>query len=210
MYERIIDAQSGQRHWLAVALPKAAPAIGTSTVLILARIWNANGAEHSVGNGWLMGILATAAALAGGSVATGRNADSVLAGTAFAAAGTLAFAGVAAYADDLPLPLLLWGIATVLAYALAARYWRTDRRETVAYQRRTIERHENHQHTETVEIIRARARVETAREGGAYATALAAALTARAALPGFDPAALSRAGLPDLPLNHTAIEGTRK
>ncbi|WP_198357991.1 hypothetical protein [Streptomyces fildesensis] len=191
---------------ILAALPKAAPAIATSTVLILARIWNANGAEHSVGDAWLMGILATGAAIAGGSAASGRNGDSTLAGTAFAASGTLAFAGVAAYADGLPLPLLLWAVATVLAYALAARYWRTDRRESVAYDRRTVERHEDHRHIETVEVIRARAQVESAQAGGAYATALAAALTARATLPGFDPAALTRSGLPELPATNTSRE----
>jgi hypothetical protein len=36
------------RHWLADAAPKAAPVIATSTVLILARLWNAHGAEHSI------------------------------------------------------------------------------------------------------------------------------------------------------------------
>ncbi|MCM2419005.1 hypothetical protein [Streptomyces sp. RKAG293] len=191
---------------IMAALPKAAPAIATSTVLILARIWNANGAEHSVGDAWLMGTLATGAAIAGGSAASGRNGDSTLAGTAFAASGTLAFVGVAAYADGLPLPLLLWAVATVLAYALAARYWRTDRRETVAYDRRTVERHDDHRHVETVEVIRARAQVESAQAGGAYATALAAALTARATLPGFDPAALTRSGLPELPATNATWE----
>lgn len=34
------------RHWLTIAAPKAAPAVATTTVLALARIWNANGAEH--------------------------------------------------------------------------------------------------------------------------------------------------------------------
>ncbi|MFI9101672.1 hypothetical protein ACIGXA_14225 [Streptomyces fildesensis] len=185
-------------HQLIAALPKVAPALATSTVLILARIWNANGAEHSVGDAWLIGVLATGAAMAGGASATGRNADATVTGMAFTAAGTLAFAGVAAYSADLPLPLLLWAIATVLAYALAARYWRTDRRETVAYDRRTVERHEDHRHVETVEVIRARAQVESAHAGSVYATALAAALTARAALPGFDPAALAASGLPEL------------
>ncbi|MFI9104955.1 hypothetical protein ACIGXA_31065 [Streptomyces fildesensis] len=194
-----MNEQITARHWLAMALPKAAPAIATSTVLILARVWNANGAQHSIGNAALMVVLATGAAAAGAFASAGRAGDSVIAGTAFATSGALALTGVAGYADGMSLPLLLWALATAVAYGLAARYWRTDRRETVAYQRRTIERHENHQHTETVEIIRARAQVETAREGGAYATALAAALTARAALPGFDPAALAAGGLPELP-----------
>lgn len=54
-----------QRHWLTLAAPKAAPALATSTVLILGRIWNANGAEHSVGNAALMVVLAAGAATAG-------------------------------------------------------------------------------------------------------------------------------------------------
>lgn len=53
------------RHWLALAAPKVAPALATSTVLILGRIWNANGAEHSVGNAALMVVLAAGAATAG-------------------------------------------------------------------------------------------------------------------------------------------------
>ncbi|MCZ4125781.1 hypothetical protein [Streptomyces sp. H39-S7] len=191
--------QTTARHWLTAAVPKAAPALATSTVLILARIWNANGAQHSTGDAWLMAVLAAGAAIAGSSSAAGFNGDGTATAMAFTAAGTLAFAGVAAYADGLPLPLLLWAIATVLAYTLAARYWRIDRREALTYDRRTVERHEDHRHIETVEVIRARAQVESAQAGGAYATALAAALTARAALPGFDPAALAASGLPELP-----------
>jgi hypothetical protein len=188
-----------QRHWLAEAAPKAAPAIATSTVLILARLWNAHGAQHSIGDATIMGALAIGAAFAGSKLASGRSGEPVAAAIGFTAAGTLAFAGVAAYADGLPLPLLLWGIATVLGYVLTTRQRRTERRETTAYERATIDRRETQRHVETVEVIRARAQVETAREGSAYATALAAALTTRATLPGYDPAALTAAGLPELP-----------
>ncbi|WP_336318722.1 hypothetical protein [Streptomyces lavendofoliae] len=190
------------RHWLALAAPKAAPAVATSTVLILGRIWNANGAEHSIGNAALMVVLAAGAATAG-TVAAGRLGDSTIAGTAFAASGGLALAGVAGYADGVSLPLLLWALATTVAYGLAARYWRTDRRETVAHERHTVERREEHAHVERVEALRAGAQIEVAREGAAYAQALAAALTARAALPGFDPAQLTQAGLPELPTTRT-------
>lgn len=186
------------RHWLAAALPKAAPAIATTTVLALARIWNANGAEHSVGNAVLMGALSLGAAAAG-VVAGNATGDSVLVGTAFAASGALAFAGVAGYADGLPLPLLLWSLATAGAYALAARYWRTDRRETVAYERQMSERHAEYAHLERVETLHATTQIEVARSGAAYAESLAQALVTRAALPGFDPTALERAGLPALP-----------
>ncbi|MFJ6901856.1 hypothetical protein [Streptomyces hokutonensis] len=186
------------RHWLAIVAPKAAPAIATTTVLALARIWNANGAEHSVGNAALMTVLSAGAAAAG--VAAGSHTgDSVLVGTAFAASGALAFAGVAGYADGLPLPLLLWSLATAGAYALAARYWRTDRRDTVAHERHVSDRREEYAHIERVETLHATTQIEVARTGAAYAEALAQALVTRATLPGFDLAALERAGLPQLP-----------
>ncbi|MFK8907561.1 hypothetical protein [Streptomyces sp. YS-3] len=194
------------RHWLALAAPKAAPALATSTVLILGRIWNANGAEHSVGNAALMVVLATGAATAGAFASAGRAGDSVIAGTAFAASGGLALAGVAGYADGIPLPLLLWALTTAVAYGLAARYWRTDRRDTIAHERHTIERRETHAHVERVEALRAGAQIEVARTGAAYAEQLATALITRATLPGFDPDQLIRAGLPELPATHTAKE----
>ncbi|MER5853190.1 hypothetical protein ABT126_41190 [Streptomyces sp. NPDC002012] len=196
-----------QRHWAVLAAPKVAPAVATSTVLILGRIWNANGAEHSTGNAALMVVLAAGAATAGAFAAAGRGGgDGVLAGTAFATSGTLALAGVAGYADGLPLPLLLWAVATAVAYGLAARYWCTDRRDALAHDRQTTVRREEHGHIERVEAIRGRTQIEVARETGAYADALAAALIARATLPGFDPAALTRAGLPELPATDTTKE----
>ncbi|UYB41696.1 hypothetical protein SLV14_004485 [Streptomyces sp. Je 1-4] len=187
------------RHWLAAAAPKAAPALATSTVLILARIWNANGAEHSVGDAVLMTALSLGAAVAGALASVGRAGDGVIAGTAFATSGALALAGVAGYADGLSLPLLLWALSTAVTYGLAARHWRTDRREAAAHDRHIGERREEHAHVERVEALRAGAQIEVAREGAAYATALAQAITARSALPGFNAAELTHAGLPELP-----------
>ncbi|WP_093801130.1 hypothetical protein [Streptomyces sp. Wb2n-11] len=194
------------RHWLALAAPKAAPAVATSTVLILGRVWNANGAEHSTGNAALMVVLAAGAATAGAFASAGRAGDPVIAGTAFASSGALALAGVAGYADGLPLPLLLWALATTAAYGIAARYWRTDRRDTLAHERHTTQRREEHGHIERVEALRAGAQIEVAREGAQYAQALAQALIHREALPGFDPTQLTRAGLPELP----AIENPKE
>ncbi|MGW2853410.1 hypothetical protein ACWDAZ_15685 [Streptomyces sp. NPDC001215] len=191
------------RHWLAAAMPKAAPALATTTVLALARIWNANGAEHSVGNAVLMTALSFAAAGAGVCASIGRAGDSVIAGTAFAASGSLALAGVAGYADGLSLPVLLWALATAIAYGLAARYWRTDRRERIAHERQTTARREDHAHIERVEALRAGAQIEVARTGAAYAEQLAQALITRAALPGFDVKAVEASGLPELPTIHT-------
>ncbi|MYS23620.1 MULTISPECIES: hypothetical protein [unclassified Streptomyces] len=48
------------------------------------------------------------------------------------------------------------------------------------------------------------ASIEIARAGGDYGAGLAAALTARATLTGCDPAALSTAGVPELPTTETA------
>ncbi|MGY1499807.1 hypothetical protein ACW4TU_25055 [Streptomyces sp. QTS52] len=175
-------------------------------MLALARIWNANGAEHSVGNAVLMTALSLAAAAAGACASVGRSGDSTVAGTAFAASGALAFAGVAGYADGLPLPLLLWSVATAGAYGLAARYWRRDRRDTVAYERHVNERREERAHIERVESLRAVTQVEVARTGAAYAEQLAQALVARAALPGFDPKALEVAGLPELAASKAEAE----
>ncbi|WP_328553409.1 hypothetical protein [Streptomyces sp. NBC_00358] len=194
------------RHWLAIIAPKATPAIATSTVLILARIWNANGAEHSIGNAVLMTALSLAAAAAGMCASIGQAGDPVIAGTAFAASGGLALAGVAGYADGLSLPLLLWVLATAVAYGLAARYWRTDRRELIAYERQTSARLEEHAHTERVEALRAGAQIEVARTGAAYAEQLAQALITRAVLPGFDSKAVEAAGLPELPSISTGKE----
>ncbi|QQM42740.1 hypothetical protein [Streptomyces liliifuscus] len=194
-----MNEQIVARHWLALIAPKAAPALATSTVLIVARIWNANGAEHSVGNAVLMTALSLAAAAAGACASVGRAGDPVIAGTAFAASGGLALAGVAGYADGLSLPLLLWVLATAVAYGLAARYWRDDRRTRVAYERHVSDRREERAHIERVETIRGTTQIEVARTGAAYAEQLAAALTARAMLPGFDPKTLETAGLPELP-----------
>ncbi|WP_328311572.1 hypothetical protein OG432_15810 [Streptomyces sp. NBC_00442] len=187
------------RHWALDLAPKAAPALATTTVLILGRIWNANGAEHSVGNAALMVVLAAGAAAAGAFSSGNHVGGSVIAGTAFAASGGLALAGVAGYADGLSLPILLWALATAVAYGLAARYWRTDRREAVTYERQTLGQREVHAHVERVEALRAGAQIEVARSGAAYAEQLANALITRAGLPGYNPQAITDAGLPELP-----------
>ncbi|MEN8650370.1 hypothetical protein ABCR94_06950 [Streptomyces sp. 21So2-11] len=185
------------RHWLTLAAPKAAPAVATTTVLILGRIWNANGAEHSVGNAALMVVLAAGAAAAGASLS--RTGNAPLAATGYAVSGSLALSGIAGYADGISLPLLLWALATTLAYGMAARHWRTDRRADVAHHQHLSERREEHGHIERVEALRAGAQIEVARSGAAYAEQLATALITRATLPGYDPKALTGAGLPQLP-----------
>ncbi|MEV4871611.1 hypothetical protein [Streptomyces syringium] len=186
------------RHWVTAVGPKAAPAVATSTVLILARIWNANGAEHSTGAAALMGTLAAGAAAAGLASINGHHGDGTLAATAFGLSGALAVTGVAAYADSIAPGLVLWAIATVLGYVLAARYRRHDRRETTAHTQHMEIRREDHRHAETIEIIRARTQTEAL----AYAVALSDARAHRDGLPGFThptPAQLTGVALPELP-----------
>ncbi|MFJ2407055.1 hypothetical protein ACIOUE_37810 [Streptomyces xanthochromogenes] len=178
--------------------PKAAPAIATTTVLVLARLWNANGAEHSAGAATLMGALALGTAAAGVVVTNGHHGDPATTALTFTASGTLAFAGVGAYSADLPLPLLLWAVATVLGYILAFRYWREDRRDGDAYGRHMETLRESHRHVETVTTIQARALVDSrylelqsAQESTRQASALVEALTARAQLPAHHLSALA-------------------
>ncbi|MER7172635.1 hypothetical protein [Streptomyces mesophilus] len=191
------------KHWLALAVPKAAPALATSTVLILARIWNANGAEHSAGGAMLMGTLAATSAAAG-IYCGDRLGDTTVTVTAFTGSAALTLAAVAAYSDGLSLPLLLWAIATLIGYGLAARLWRKERREQAHFERQRSERQEEHAHVERVTAIEAGSRIEVAR--AAYAEQLATALIHRAGQPAFDPAALAEAGLPQLPALDTFKE----
>lgn len=121
----IHDRTGGIRYWT----PRVAPAVTTTTVLIAARVWNADGAEHAVGAGLLMGAFAVGSGAAGLASACKQHGDPVITALGFAGAGTFAMAGVAAYTGPLPLPILLWLIATIAVYAVCARYWREDRRE---------------------------------------------------------------------------------
>ncbi|MFG2820245.1 hypothetical protein ACGFX4_12540 [Kitasatospora sp. NPDC048365] len=168
--------------WLRDHGPRIAPGLTTTTVLILARVWNANGAEHSIGNAILMGALSLGSAAAGYVSANGRHGHEIITATAFTGSGALALAGVAAYSDGLPLPLLLWVLATAAVYALAARHWREDKRDALAHDRtyalRSLERGTDLQ----IAAVDAQARIEVAREATAYATQLTAAILERHAI----------------------------
>jgi hypothetical protein len=194
---------------------KAAPLAATSSVLLLAR---AADAEHNTGDAVIVGALAVGMALGGLKVADASHGDKTTTAMTLTAAATLGFAGVAAYSDGWGLPLLLWSVSTVLAYVFTNRYWREDRRAGEVHRRRMQADRARHQHKEAVEAMRASAAVETARlelasaDAGVLAatrlaevlythrpqlpsqaaprTALAAAIEARATLPGFDAQAL--------------------
>lgn len=158
--------------------PRAVPVLTTTTVLIAARWWNTQGAEGSWETVALMGAFA-----ASGFGVAALDDGPVMRTVGFSVAGAAATAGVAAYSDGLALPVLLWLLATVLVYAVTARRWRTERRETLAFDRESVVRRESFAHVETVEAMRARAAVDTA-AARAYAVELAAAYRQRAALDG--------------------------
>lgn len=164
---------SGIRHWT----PRVAPAITTTTVLIAARAWNADGAEHSIGAAILMGSLAVGSAGFGIASAGGENSNPTITALSFAGAGAFATAGVAAYSDGLPLPILLWLLATIAVYAVCSRYWREDLRAELDHQRAMEKTREDHRHGLQVEALRGKTaeRVAETTRDAAYAAQLLAA-----------------------------------
>ncbi len=100
------------------------PGLTTTTVLILARIWNEQGAAQNVGDAVLMGSLAALSAAAGTVSALGQNGHGEITATAYGASASLALTAVAAYTPQWPLALLMWLLSTSAVYALAAPHWR--------------------------------------------------------------------------------------
>lgn len=156
---------------------RTAPAICTTTILAAARAWNINGAEHSVGAAFLMGAFAAGSGFGGFVSACKPHGDPAITAIGLAGAGTFAMAGVAAYTDPLPLPILLWLIATIATYAMAARYWRDDRREELRHLRAMERERAQHRHAIEVEGIRGRTaeKVAETTKDAAYAVQLLAA-----------------------------------
>jgi hypothetical protein len=124
-----------------------APPISTGTLLILARWWNAEGAAHNMNDAVLM----VALGLAAGTGASYVAGDSTAASIALAAGGACLALAPAVYATELALPLMLWVLATVLAYVVAVR-GRRARDEVRA----------GRAHTVDVERVRADATVKAA------------------------------------------------
>ncbi|MQS18020.1 hypothetical protein F7Q99_38995 [Streptomyces kaniharaensis] len=100
------------------------PVLTTTTVLILARIWNEQGAVQDVGDAVLMGTLSGLSAAAGTVSALGKNGHGEITATAYGASASLALTAVAAYTPSWPLALLMWVLSTAAVYALAAPHWR--------------------------------------------------------------------------------------
>ncbi|MCX4554598.1 hypothetical protein [Streptomyces sp. NBC_01500] len=177
------------------------PVITTSTALILARIWHEQGAANSVGDMALMIALAAGSFAAACVSAAHRNSDAVTTAVAFTASGAFAIIGPAAYTESWALSMLLWLVATVLVYVVSSRHWRAARqlRETRDHEL-ALARLDSATTVATAVIDR-----DAKAQALAYGLTLAAAVEHRAQLDPitYDPAALTKAGLPELP-GHTA------
>jgi hypothetical protein len=190
--------------WLAAHAYRAVPALSTGTMLVLARIWHIQGADQSPGAVALMIALAGGAFAAAAISARGEHGDPLITATAFTASGAFGLAAPVAYTDSWALACLIWLIATVLVYALAARHWRAARalREARAHEL-ALARLAHTAHV-TVAHLQAHERAQAL----AYGLALHQALDQRHRLDPitYNPAALYQAGLPDLPALGTQKE----
>lgn len=124
--------------WIRRAAGYAAPAVLPTAVLLAARWWSVEGAEHSIGDGILSGAAAGGALLVGWISA--NNSDHLSRGAAvgFSLAGTAAAAGIVAYSGGLALPALLWVMSSGLALKLASLARAAEQR----HQRRLAEKEE--------------------------------------------------------------------
>jgi hypothetical protein len=176
---------------------RVAPVITTSTALALARIWHEQGAAHSVGNMVLMVALSGGAFAAATVSAIHRNSEPITTAVAFTAAGAFAAIGPAAYTESWALATLIWLVATVLVYLTSARHWRAARQAR-----------EEREHELALARLDSYTQIEGARittdartQALAYGLMFAEAAAHRRHLDPttYDPAALQRAGLPELP-----------
>lgn len=177
------------------------PVITTSTALILARIWHEQGAADSVGNMTLMIALAAGSFAAACVSAAHRNGDAITTAAAFTASGAFALIGPAAYTESWALSMLLWLVATVLVYVVSSRHWRTARQLREARDHELALARLDSATTVATAVIDRDAKAQAL----AYGLTLARAVEQRIQLDSttYDPAALTKAGLPELP-GHTA------
>ncbi|MBV9025212.1 MAG: hypothetical protein JO362_15795 [Streptomycetaceae bacterium] len=203
-YDQHLPAMPPQIHhtgatWLCAYSGRVVPVITTSTALALARIWHEQGAAHSIGDMALMVALSGGAFAAACVSAANRHSDAVTTAVAFTAAGAFALIGPAAYTESWALAALIWCVATVLVYITSARHWRTARQAR-----------EEREHELALARLDSLTRITSASierdnkaQALAYGLMFAQAVEDRRRLDPttYDPAALQKAGLPELPAN---------
>lgn len=183
---------------------RVVPIITTSTALILARLWHEQGAAESAGNMALMLALAAGSFAAACVSASHRNSDAVTTAVAFTASGAFALIGPAAYTASPALAMLLWLVATVLVYVVSARHWRAARQDREARDHELVLARLDSATTVATAVLDRDAKAKAL----AYGLTLARAVEQRIQLDPFtyDPAELTKAGLPELP-GSTRVRG---
>ncbi|MFF3256496.1 hypothetical protein ACFYWP_37195 [Actinacidiphila glaucinigra] len=164
--------------------------VGAGTLLALARIWNAQGAEHSPGAAALMLTFGAAS----GFFAV-KNEDETVAATFSSTALTFGALAVGVYSDPIAPALIIWAVAVIASCVLIARSRRDDQRVATAHSNNMEVRNLERGADITIAKVDAHARIEVAREQSATAAAMEEARAHRAALADgpLDPMAMLRA-----------------
>ncbi|WP_374778711.1 hypothetical protein OG756_42165 (plasmid) [Streptomyces sp. NBC_01310] len=180
----------------------ATTAVSAGTLLTLARIWNEQGAQHSVGAAALMLAFGGASGLF-----AVRLADPTAQAVSAAGAMTFGALSVGVYADPIAPALIIWAVAVIASCVLIGRSHREDHRVQRAHlndvQVRNLERSADL----SIAKVEATAMVDAAREQSAAMAALEEARAHRSALDEYgavDPMAMLRATgqLPKLSVVH--------
>ncbi|MFD5342315.1 hypothetical protein ACFWJY_00715 [Streptomyces anulatus] len=184
--------------------------VSASTLLILARVWNAQGAEHDAGAAALM----LAFGAASGALAFRLDDETA---QAVAAGGTLTFGAlaVAVYADPIAPSLIIWAVALIASAILIGRSHREDHRVLAAHQHGMEARRLERGVDLSIAQVTAQAQIEVARQQSDAVAAIEAAMAHRAALNSggpVDPVALLRATgqLPQLTVVPEPTNGLRR
>ncbi|MCQ4045823.1 hypothetical protein ACFOSC_27905 [Streptantibioticus rubrisoli] len=148
--------------WLWDHAGRIAPGLLPTIAAALATTWHQQLPANSTEPLWLMGTLTTLAGGAGIIAAAKQHGDKAVMGTAFAAAGTCATVGVAAWTPHWPVAVLMWLANVAAAYALCAPHWRSDRRDRAQHERAVEMEHVRGYHQWRDTATRAAAAVETA------------------------------------------------
>ncbi|MEU9778457.1 hypothetical protein [Streptomyces sp. NPDC047968] len=184
--------------------------VSAGTLLILARIWNAQGAEHDAGAAALMLAFGAAA----GALAFRLDDDTA---QAVSAGGALTFGAlaVAVYSDPIAPSLIIWAVALIASCILIGRSHREDHRVETAHRHDMEARRLERGVDLSIAQVEAQSRIDVAREQSAAVAAIEAAMAHRAALSSggaVDPIAMLRATgqLPQLTAvpDHTADRRT--
>ncbi|MEU2380377.1 hypothetical protein [Streptomyces misionensis] len=164
--------------------------VAAGTLLTLARIWNAQGAEHSPGAAGLM----LAFGAASGYFAA-KNDEETASAVFSSMALTFAALSVGVYSDPIAPALIIWVVAVIASCVLIARSHRDDRRVATAHANEMAALSLDRSADITIAKIEANARIEVAREQSAAASAIEEARAHRAALADgpLDPVAMLRA-----------------